>query len=115
MMLAVCILSLTISTMGLISLRLRAINCITALCGKVEMNQSKEHTEITIRLAMLVNGLPAKSLARADILYLLNEMNAIYATLNACGIGGIYDELHSPVDAITQMADYIKSFEEEKS
>ncbi len=78
------------------------------------MNQSKEHTEITIRLAVFVNSLPTNSLARVDILYLLNEMNAICAALNTCGIGGIYDEFHSPVDAITQMVDYIKELDKER-
>lgn len=80
----------------------------------MKMNQSREHTEITIRLAMFVNSLPAKSPARADILYLLNEMNAIRATINTCGIGGIYDMFHSPVDAIEQMAEHIKELTNEQ-
>lgn len=43
-----------------------------------------------------------------DALYLLEKLDEIYATLNTCGVGGIYDTFHSPVDAITQMAGYIK-------
>lgn len=31
--------------------------------------------------------------------------------IDNCGIGGIYDNFHDPVDAIRQMATYIKEME----
>jgi hypothetical protein len=37
------------------------------------------------------------------------ELLQIYETLENCGITGIYDLFHNPVDAIQQMAHYIKT------
>lgn len=75
------------------------------------INQIRQRTELASNLA----GAHTVCAVRDDMLYLLDELDKIYAALNTCGIGGIYDAFNGPVDAITQMVDYIKSFEGEKS